>query len=166
MPLLHSSKKYVCRNSYLCQSTPLPIDVNLNGLWVAGQTLFVHACTHCYTAYPGCAAPTGLKQLGFLLTHRLRSGLLLLHPDGVSLSCPVRGNTTMSIPAHQPPVKVSLSCPVRGNTIVAHCVSGGKAIARRYQAPEGRHKHQNIQTILLYNTKKSYQRPYLTDGSR
>ena len=33
--------------------------------------------------YLGCVAPTGLKRRVFLFTHRLRSGLLLLHPDGV-----------------------------------------------------------------------------------
>ena len=44
----------------------------------------VHVCTRVYTAYSGCAAPTGLKQQVFLFTHRLRSGLRLLHPDGVS----------------------------------------------------------------------------------
>ncbi|MBF8276196.1 MAG: hypothetical protein HW390_1269 [Candidatus Brocadiaceae bacterium] len=89
------------------------------------------ACTLVYTAYPGCAAPTGLKQQVSLFTHRSRSGLLLLHPDGVSLSY-----------------------PVRGNTIVAHCVSGGKTIARRYQAPEGRHKPQNIQIFFCTTTPK------------
>ena len=45
----------------------------------------VHLCTRVYAAYPGCAAPTGLKQSVFLFTHRLRSGLRLLHPTGVSL---------------------------------------------------------------------------------
>ena len=33
-----------------------------------------------------CAAPTGLKKPETLLTHRLRSGLRLLYPDGVSIS--------------------------------------------------------------------------------
>jgi hypothetical protein len=49
-----------------------------------------------------------------MVTHRLRSGLLLLHPEGVSLSC-----------------------PGRGNTIVAHCVSGGKAINKTLSSPGG-----------------------------
>ena len=65
--------------------------------------------------------PYGAKIIGILFTHRSRSGLRLLHPEGVSLSC-----------------------PVRGNTIVAHCVSGGKAIVRHYQAPAGRHMYQSI----------------------
>ena len=93
-------------------------------------------CRHLrtvYAAYPGCVAPTGLKQWVFFFTHRLRSGLRLLHPDGVPLPCPFRGNTTV---AHRlrsglqllHPDGVSLPCPVRGNTTVAHCVSGGKAI--------------------------------------
>ena len=47
--------------------------------------------------------PCRAKTIG-IFTHRLRSGLLL-HPEGVSLSCPGRG--------------------VR---IVAHCVSGGKLL--------------------------------------
>ena len=79
----------------------------------------------CLYHHVDCATPTGLKQAASLFTHRSRSGLRLSHPDGVSLSC-----------------------PVRGDTIVAYCVSGGKAIASRYQAPEGRHKQQSISDYL------------------
>ncbi len=43
------------------------IRVKISGLWVAGQTLFVCACTHVSVIYPGCTAPTGLKQVGMLL---------------------------------------------------------------------------------------------------
>ena len=54
-----------------------------------------------------CAAPPGLDNILQQLSHRLRSGLLL--------RCPYRGIT---------------KTPLRGVTTVAHCVSGGKAIAR------------------------------------
>ncbi len=42
-------------------------------------------------SYLGCAAPPGLKQKVFLFTHRSRSGLRLLHPDGVSLYYRING---------------------------------------------------------------------------
>jgi hypothetical protein len=82
--------------------------------FAGGRVNFVCQCLHTvYTAYPGCIAPTGLKQQVFLLTHRLRSGLLMLHPDGVSLPC-----------------------PVRGNTIVAHCVRKAKLVdSFSFQSP-------------------------------
>ena len=73
---LTSSKIYDCFDMKTkCPATPSglilfiiftgglhPIRVKLSGLWVAGQTLFVCACTHGSIIYPGCAAPTGLKQ--------------------------------------------------------------------------------------------------------
>ena len=57
-------------------------------------------------------------------------------------------------------------CPVRGNTIVAHCVSGGKAIVIKYRAPEGRHKHPKHSNIILCNAKNSIKRETGVSRSR